>query len=692
MSKLPLIITFSLTLSICAKGQNAIVGNDIQWDDFINMIDEPDIDGTQLDEEWLSELYYIHNNPYDINKVKAEELMELPLLSAEKAEDIIKYVKKNGPVMSLGELMMVESLNENDRKILRMFLCVSNKRESYSDMIKKLKKGKHELVWKSDLPLYTKAGFKHVDKEILEKNPNKIYLGDRLHHALKYAFNCSSHLRIGLQMEKDAGETGVDYKTGYVMIKDIGIVKEAVAGNFKVSYGKGLVTNTSVKFGKSMMSGNIDRIDAGVDKYSGMSEWGYFSGGAMTIRLGDWELSVYGSSRNVDATFRKDSTGISAFKTDGMHRTYLERSKKGNVHVNDMGANIHWGKENFMLSASMATTHIDTPLLPTYGTQASAYRKFQARGKDFAVGSIAYLYKSHKLAFSGETAYSSTQYQNGTASLNCLRWDVNDANSLSFIWRYYGAQFISINGKAFGENSAVQNEEGLFVSWTSKAAKRLQLYMHTDIMYFPWLKYGVSGSSYAYEYATQATYSQSKRTLFSFKYKMKAKQKDIQIVQGSSGNKITAIGWSTSHSAKLTANADLSPSWTLRANASAVLIATDTKPSEKGFALGSNIRWKQASGKAWADTGLTCFITDSYNARVYGYETSTPYSFGYTSYFYKGLRCTLTACVPIIKRSLTLYTKFGSTIYFDREAIGSALDKIDSTHKEDLLLQAKWQF
>ena len=67
---------------------------------------------------------------------------------------------------SLGELMMIESLTENDRKMLKLFLCVTNSDTGLADIPSMLKeRGKHEAIWRSDIPLYKKEGFKDISKE-----------------------------------------------------------------------------------------------------------------------------------------------------------------------------------------------------------------------------------------------------------------------------------------------------------------------------------------------------------------------------------------------------------------------------------------------------------------------------------------------------------------------------------------------
>ena len=663
------------------------------WDSFVEMMMEESEE--EVDETLMEQLYELHGNPLDINEVKKEDLEALPFLSEEQVEGIVRYVEKNRPVQSLGELMFVKELGKAAREMLRLFVEVKEgKRASWHDdsenltVGKLLKHGKNEAVWRTDVPFYRKAGYEDVPAEVLAKSPNKVYRGDRFHHSLRYAFSSRNHLLAGLNMEKDAGEQGVDYVSGYVQVKDWGIVKNAIVGNYRLSFGKGLAVNTSAKFGKMMMFSSMDRMDAGITKHSSTMEDGYFTGGAATLRMGQVEVSAFGSHRKGDGTYNNDSTGMSSLKTDGLHRTQLEHSKKGNFGITNFGGNIHWGSGGLQLSATAVATHLSVPLAPKHDTPSTTYRYYNAHGQDFFVGSLAYAYRHQTLTFSGETALSNNEHQSGTATLNALRWRVSADHVLTLIGRYYGAKFVSPNGKTFGENSAVQNEEGVFLSWTTQSVRNTLIEAYVDAMYFPWLKHQVSESSYGYEGMLQATYAPTSRWSLLARYRIKAKQKDFTLEEGTP----ESLEYNTSHNLKLQLSSTLSPSVSLRTSVAGTLITFGNNPNEKGLAIGENIRWQNPKNKCRIDFGITYFNTDSYNARVYHYEPTLLYSFGSTSYYYEGIRTTLLASIPIMKQSLSLNAKLGMTRYFDRDTIGTGLEMIDANHREDLQVQVRWKF
>ncbi|MCR5043251.1 MAG: helix-hairpin-helix domain-containing protein [Bacteroidaceae bacterium] len=661
------------------------------WEDFVELMAEEE---EVVDEDLMEQLQELYAHPFDINEVRKEDLEVLPFLNEEQVEGIVKYVKENGRVESLGELLFVRELGQKEREMLRLFLEVRASRANRDAQIptirKMLKYAKHELVWRTDVPFYEKEGYKDVAPEVLEESPNKVYRGDKYHHAFRYNFSGTNHVLAGLQMEKDAGEKGVDYVAGYVMLKDIGWMKRAVLGNYKVSFGKGLAVNSGMKYGKMMTLSAMDRMDAGITKHSSTAETGYFTGGAVTLQLKDWQVSAFGSYRKEEGTYNNDSTGMSSLKKDGMHRTQLERSKKGNLGISNMGGNVHWEHKELRLSATFVFTHLDVPLMPKHNTKASAYRYYNASGKDFMVGSVAYAYRYKRLSFSGETAFSNTEKQNGVASLNTFRWRANSTNSFMLIGRYYGAKFISLNGKAFGENSTVQNEEGILLGWTSKAIRNVELEAYVDAMYFPWWKQGVSESSKGYEGMVQALYAVNRKWNLLARYRIKAKQKDFTY-EGYS-NTYTLLDYNTNQSVKLQLNCNLSSSVSLRTSATGTLVSFGFDPNEKGFAIGENVRWQNPKNKCRIDFGITYFNTDSYNARVYNYEPTLLYSFGSTSYYYEGIRTTLLASVPIVKQSLFINAKLGMTKYFNRDVIGSGLEMIDASHREDLQVQVRWKF
>ena len=688
------ILLLYMAVAVPAFCQTEMNDGRLTWEDFVEMMMDDGGEEDGVDDVLMEQLYETHCNPLNINTLTKDDLKVLPFLSEGQIEDLMIYLKQNRPVVSLGELLFVNNLGKEEREMLRLFVEVKETRttEEYRgnyDIKNLLKYGQNEFVWRSDIPFYKRAGYEEYPAEVLERSPNKVYRGDRYYHSLRYSFSDMNHLFVGLNMEKDEGERGVDYVSGYAMLKNMGCVKNAVLGDYRIGFGKGLAVNTSAGFGKMMMFNSIDRLGTGIARHSSTAESGYFTGGAATVRLGRVEVSAFGSYRKNDGTFNNDSTGMVSLKTDGLHRTQLEHSKKGNLGTTDFGGNVHWRHRELQLSATAIATHLSVPLLPKHDTDETMYRYYNAHGQDFLVGSIAYAYYYQSISFSGETAVSNSEKQNGMATLNALRWQVDKRNTMSLIGRYYGAKFVSLNGKAFGENSSVQNEEGVFLGWMSKSVKNTTIEAYIDAMYFPWLKSQVSGSSYGFEGMMQATYSPKKQWSTLVRYRIKSKQRDFTYTYN--GNEHTVLQYKTNQNLKVQLVNTLSPYITLRTSATGTIISFGTNSNEYGFAISENIRWQNPKTKLRFNWGITVFNTDSYDARIYGYEPSLLYAFSSTSYYYHGIRTTLLASIPIVKKRLLINTKLGFTKYFNKETIGSGLDLINANHKEDLQVQLRWK-
>ena len=77
------------------------------------------------------------------------------------------------------------------------------------------------------------------------------------------------------------------------------------------------------------------------------------------------------------------------------------------------------------------------------------------------------------------------------------------------------------------------------------------------------------------------------------------------------------------------------------------------------------------------------FHTDDYQSRVYLYEPHLEGDFSFPTYFGRGLRGALMARADVGRR-LRLKLRLGHTRYFDRDAIGSGLQMIDSPRMTDL--------
>ena len=97
----------------------------MSWEQFVErmMGEEWNSDDEAVDDdELLQTLYELYLHPLNINEVAKEDLLVLPFIDEEKANEIMSYIDHNRPMRSFGELMLIGTLSKTDREMLRLFL------------------------------------------------------------------------------------------------------------------------------------------------------------------------------------------------------------------------------------------------------------------------------------------------------------------------------------------------------------------------------------------------------------------------------------------------------------------------------------------------------------------------------------------------------------------------------------------
>lgn len=662
-----------------------------EWPDFITEFAEFQAGGDIGDpnNELLEDLYEIYCDKLNLNNLDETDLQRLPFLSDVQIREILVYISKNYPLLSTGELMAIESLSYRERKWLQLF-CYAEKADTTGNSLKDyLLPYRHEVVTRLSVPLQTKVGYAQYPQSVLEKNPNKVYQGNALYHSLRYSGKLGKHIEVGFQTEKDAGEKMFDYISGSLMFKRWKFIDRLVVGNYRMSFGHGLAVNSSSSFGKIMTLSSLGSINKGLRRHSSMQESDYFTGAALSTSLPFLNIQISGffSHRDIDATMLSDSSGVSSLKTDGLHRTLLERSKRGIVGKTDFGGNINYNSDRISVAATAIITHLSTPLHPKFDTPSTAYRKYNAQGTDFGTYSIAYSYRASGFSFSGETA---TSQSGGFATLNMIQHDWH-GNKITALFRHYSPKYVSLNGKTFGENSRPQNESGFYAGYAMNISRRTRLETYFDYMYFPWMKYQVSNKSHGLEGMVQLSHSTDRIGEFSLRYRVKSKQHDWKHSIGDNSEMINTLIFNTVQSIRIQHNVTFSPTINLRSNVYAQLVYSAKDGSRNGFAVSEYLVWKPI--KKYIPNlclNLMYFHTDDYASRIYNYQPSPLYTFTSRSYYGEGLHTTLLLRQKLAER-LSVIFQFSSTRYFDRSTIGSGLEEILHNHREDVQLQLIWK-
>ncbi len=609
----------------------------------------------------------LEQQPLNLNTVTREQLEELPFLTAQQIEDMMEYRYRYGAMKSVGELMMIRSLGEAQRRLLTYFIYVGDDASQRSPRLGDvLKYGRHELTATMRIPFYEREG------------DHEQYLGYPYRHWMRYQFSYGDYVKLGLVGAQDAGEPffanrnkwGYDYYSSYLQLRNLGRLETLVLGNYRMSMGMGLVMNNGSGLGKIATLQNMGRSTNTLTAHSSRSN-SYLQGMGATIRLSTaFRATAFLSYTPLDATLNKDSTARTIL-TSGYHRTETEMAKKHNLHALKTGGALRYEAHGLHLGVNALYVHLDRPLHPQ---RVSLYQRIYPYDQDFMNTSLDYGYVSHQLSLNGETALDKRGH---IATINTFNIRLSDVLSMMALQRFYSYKYASLDAQSYSDGGRVQNESGVYLGLSWHPSPEFQVSAYTDYAYFAWAKYQVSQSSYSWDQLLQAAYT-GKRWNLGVRYRLRMKQKDDK-------DKKT-----------------LNDRWEHRGRLSAEY-ATDFGLScrtqlDGGYCAYSEGEWggmvseSLSYTKDWLrlNIGAGYFHTDSYDSRVWLYEQGPLYAYSMNQFYGEGIRYWLMVRAAVGKR-LMLTAKIGVTDYFDRSVIGSGYQQIEASSQCDLDIQLRWK-
>ena len=649
-----------------------------EWDELLQELMEEQVSEEDESDSWaklLDELVDLHEHPLNLNAVTREELQRLPFLEQKQAEAIIDYRTRYGAFHSVGELFLIPELDRSQIRWLQQLMTaeVLSGGED-AKPVSKRSGWRQELTTRVDVPLYERAGWPWAQG---------------LANRARYTLQAGRHWDVGLRAEKDAGEPMFtrdnplwDSWGGHVMLKDLPLgrwLKGAmmILGDYKATFGEGLVMNTGFRFGKQQA--NLWRSPSLLRPHRSTDENRFLRGAAATLTLGQqWSFTVLYSWRKLDATIQKDNT-LRAINTTGLHRTESELARRGSLASHTAALHLAWQRGGGHVGFTALYQYYDHQ----FAQPSTLYRQIAPEGYQFGALSTDYALRWSHLSLSGETAYSLAERNKGLATLNKAVWRPSNDWQLSLIQRFYGKHYFSPHASAFGENATVQNESGLCFLMDAQHLGPFAVSAMFDYFYSPWPRYTMSRYSQGFETALQTTWQASRRQRVVLRYALKSKEYSdrrhfshrLRASYSRSWNHV----WSSSFSTFLHLNTI--PSINERSTGFALMPRIDCAPA--------NSRWQASLAAIW-------FSTDDYDSRLYIYEPSLAQSFGFQMLYGRGerlvakLRCQLgrggrAAC------RLQLQFKAGITHYRDRSTISSGPMLINSSWKPDLQLLLRLQ-
>ncbi|MDR2383710.1 MAG: helix-hairpin-helix domain-containing protein [Prevotellaceae bacterium] len=640
--------------------------------------DEDEIMGM---EQLVEHYTHLAENPVNINDTAAvEELEQLLILTDFQIFSIIEYIKEFGLMMSVHELSLVPGFDDETVMRISPFVttAVAQKQSfkpSFKDM---LTKGRNTLLMRSTKTLETREGYIRNDPELQR------YEGSPFSFLTRYKYKYGNKLQIGITADKDAGEEffkgsnrqGFDFYSFHLMLNDRGHLKKLLVGDFRANFGQGLALWNNFAFGKSGDVHSIKRRNNGFSAYSSTDEVTYMRGIASSWQFGYWDISPFVSYRKVDATM--EGEGYTSLSATGMHRTSNEIARKNALSETVAGINAGYGKTFWRVGA--------TALYGRYGAEdyrdIRPYNKFALHKPENANFAVDYRAIIKNISLFGEAAISSN---GGKALLAGITADVNHWLQFSSLYRNYQTYYQAVYANAFGENSSTANEQGLYLGLSVLPHKNWKLSAFFDSYSFPWLRYGIDSPSSGWDYLVQANYTPSKD------FDMRIKVQCDKAMKNVSDNALVVAQNVERTRVLLQATYSLSPELSMGSRFAFGFFNPEMQAAEKGFLMSQDVKYKMKNIPLSFVLRYAIFDTDSWNTRLYVYESDILYAFSIPAYYDRGCRYYLNIGYKIAD-TVQLWFRISQTYYFEKDEISSGLSAIEGNRQTDAKLQLQIKF
>jgi hypothetical protein len=259
--------------------------------------------------------------------------------------------------------------------------------------------------------------------------------------------------------------------------------------------------------------------------------------------------------------------------------------------------------------------------------------------------------------------------------------------SLGVQQRNFDKEFRPIYSNAIGESSTNTNETGTFIGLEAKPAKNFSLSLFADRFVFPWLRFQTDAPSEGHRLLAQLTYKPNRRLETYFRYRNRTRgRNDAAEAEG-----LDEIAEETNDNYRLHFAYKVTKSITLKSRIEYTRYQLGENNNENGILIYQDLAYKQLSIPFSFTLRYALFDTDSYNSRIYAYESDVLYAFSIPAYSGRGTRFYITTKYHI-SRGVDFWLRYSQTYFTDRDVIGSGKDEIVGNMRSEIKAQLRLKF
>jgi len=599
-------------------------------------------------EEMLERMEELRNGARpNLNDLSYETAINILQLTDYQYYQLQLYIENFGQLYSIYEIPAINGFTEEDMRLLADRAVIApppKQRPTFRELMRASK----SVVW-------LRYGQVLERQDGYDTTRTNYYDGSPPHVQFRYDFSIRQNFGFRVAGEKDAGEQffrgkqkqGFDHYSGSVYARNIGMLKYAVLGDYRLNFGQGLVLGSSMMSGKGAGVGGLRRFSDGIRPVATTNESQFFRGGAVTVGNTNWSGSGFAGALT--------ETDLTAF-----------------------GGALSYRRAQFSVG-------VQAIAYGEYGDSATIREKWQSLLHPNRLNaSVSYQVLVRKALLFGEVAVNE---QGKPVVLQAALFPVTPVFQMAAQLRYYTTGYQSAMGSGFRTVSGDCGEGGAYLTGHLVLSRNVEADLFCDYYRLLWLSYQTDAPVQGMEAGASLTCRLPRKSVLYLRYQWKSKPKN----EGEDLH-LHRLEEQCRHRLRLQWTNTPLPYLNTKTEISMVLNkGTDaTKRWYKGFLMYQDVALNFKKPQLSVHLRIAYFDTDRYDERLYAYENDVYYAFTIGSYYYQGARAYLLLRYKI--QNFSVWFRISRTHYLKKTDISSGLTHIDKPHKTEIKVQCLYRF
>jgi hypothetical protein len=578
------------------------------------------------------EMNYFLGHPINLNAASAEELRQLHFLTEFQIYSLLNYILSEGEMLSVYELQLVYGFDRALISRLIPFITLAPKKGYKGSSSQLNNHFGQTLIIRTGFDGNRKSGF------LPDTSGKTAFEGANRAIQVRYEANISRFIS-GFTIDQDAGEFFLskgkrfypDFISSHLEYRGIGLVKKIIIGDYKVSYGQGLIFGGyGARKGSQVL---VSPEATGLKKYNSAGENDFFRGAATSLEWGRFKLDIFASHTKTDAGLHYlsiDSSRkyFSSPDASGLHRSAAEIEKKDALITNSFGGHAQFGKGNI----AFGLTYLNQQFNEQWNRNSTSYT-----GEIFQAGTHMYNFGSDfkaslgRISTFGEVAADT---KTRIAVFGGILSELHPLVRLSLVYRNYQPNYLGLKSSGFGESQDTKNEKGFYLGLQFYPWKYLKADLYADHYSFPFLRYNSTNPYSGNDYLLNLTFYPNREFIINMRFRYEKNQsRSTEKIIGIQHMETIQKG-----AFRLEMNYQVNKNVKLKSRIEFSYFQEAKKNMSNGFYSGHDLNLQTISQKHKLWFRYAIFDIPLWDNRIYAYENDVQYSFSVPAFISTGSR------------------------------------------------------